>query len=54
MPSTIPKKAVAALRDGDAVTIDIPNHRLDVDLPDAKPRGAGPARVAGFAATPAW
>jgi dihydroxy-acid dehydratase len=27
---------IAALRDGDAITIDIPNHRLDVDLPDAE------------------
>ena len=27
---------IAALRDGDAVTIDIPNHRLDVDLSDAE------------------
>ena len=27
---------IAALRDGDAITIDIPNHRLDVDLSDAE------------------
>ena len=27
---------IAALRDGDVVHIDIPNHRLDVDLPDAE------------------
>jgi dihydroxy-acid dehydratase len=27
---------IAALRDGDAVSIDIPGHRLDVDLPDAE------------------
>jgi dihydroxy-acid dehydratase len=27
---------IAALRDGDAVHIDIPNHRLDVDLADAE------------------
>jgi dihydroxy-acid dehydratase len=27
---------IAALRDGDAITIDIPNHRLDVDLSEAE------------------
>jgi dihydroxy-acid dehydratase len=27
---------IAALRDGDAIHIDIPNHRLDVDLSDAE------------------
>jgi dihydroxy-acid dehydratase len=27
---------IAALRDGDTITIDIPNHRLDVDLSDAE------------------
>jgi len=27
---------IAALRDGDAIHIDIPNHRLDVALPDAE------------------
>jgi dihydroxy-acid dehydratase len=27
---------IAALRDGDAITIDIPNHRLDVDLSDGE------------------
>ena len=35
-PEAAAGRPIAALRDGDAITIDIPNHRLDVALSDAE------------------
>lgn len=35
-PEAAARGPLAALRDGDVITIDIPNHRLEVDLSDAE------------------
>ena len=34
--SLTPGRPIAALRDGDIITLDIPNRRLEVDIPDGE------------------
>jgi dihydroxy-acid dehydratase len=38
-PEAASKGPIAALKDGDTIVIDIPNHRLDVELSDKEIKG---------------